>query len=283
MRSARLLVGPFFILTLTGCGFEQLQKLDDQLNADQSKMVSTRQAGGNTAPMQQQLAQVARDAIAQATAAKNPKDAIAFYRIASVAAWQAGPEGTTLVQQATDGGAAACDALPQKDKDAPRDCSLIRLAMPMAVQDETAVKLMALRKQRDDAQHNHDLHCQELQGAEATPCRATRGKLPATDLPTERMMFDDLKTQFTKVSNVRDNLRTLDVPPAFTKQTDAQRVIIYCNAVVAWRLTADTEGGADTFNELTPAKTAMAQQLQDSGVAANCDSAMSTQTSPPSM
>ena len=258
------------VLTASGCSATKLVPLDNQLNSDEAQLISARQSGRDTAPIQRQLAQVARDALHAATDSGNQKDAVAFYRVAAVAAWQAGGDGTTLVPQVSDAGIAACDALPQKDKDAPRDCSLIRMALPMSVQDEIALKLRDFRKRRAAAQQAHESHCRELQGTESAACRATRGKLPATDLAAEERMFTDLETQFSKVSEIRDGLRDLDVPPDFTMQTDAQRLIIYCNAVVAWRLTADTETGETLFNTLATRKAAIAQRLQESGVATNC-------------
>lgn len=281
-RAIRFLLFAFAFAT-SACATTKLRPLNDQLNSTDAELVQARQAGHDTAPMQQQLAQIAREAAAQASSATNPKDRVALYRVAAVAAWQAGPDGSSLVLPITDAGTAACAALPQKDKEAPRDCSLIRLARPMAVQDDDARKLMDLRKKREDVQREHEQRCQALTGAEATACRATRGKLPATDLLPEKDLFSDLETQFGKVSDVRDGLRNLDVPAEFTPQTDAQRLIIYCNVVVAWRLTADTETGGATFNELTPRKAAMTQRLQASGLAANCAPVMSMQTTPPSM
>ena len=281
-RAIRFLLLAFAFAT-SACAATKLRPLNDQLNTADADLVKAREAGRDTAPLQQQLAQIARDAAAQASSTTNPKDRVALYRVAAVAAWQAGPDGSSLVLPITDAGTAACEALPQKDKEAPRDCSLIRLARPMAVQDDDARQLMALRKKRENVQREHEQHCEVLSGAEATACRGARGKLPATDLQPEKDLFSDLETQFGKVSDVRDELRSLDVPAEFTPQTDAQRLIIYCNAVVAWRLTADTETGGATFDRLTPRKAAMAQRLQASGVAANCDPVMSMQTTPPSM
>jgi len=287
MNPATIIYLSAFVAVVNGCTgvqlppLNKLSSLDAQLTSKQAELASTRQAGSDAAPIQQQLAQIAIDAEKEAPGGKIPKDVVAFYRVAAVAAWQAGPAGENLVLRVTDAGKTACDALPQKDKDAPRDCSLIRLALPMAVQDGIALRLADLKKKRDDARSAHERHCQDLQGAEATACRATRGKLPAADLPAEKTMFEDLETQFGKASDVRDGLRDLDVRAEFTPQTDAQRLIIYCNAVVAWRLTADTETGDTTFNELTPRKSAMAQRLQASGVAADCTPVMSMQTTPP--
>ncbi len=284
MRLHLILCISAFAFAANGCGSAaQLAPLNDKLNSADTQLSNARKAGADTASIEQQLAQVSRDASADAQSAKDPKDAVAFYRVAAVAAWQAGPAGSNLVLPATTAGITACEALPQHDKDAPRDCSLIRLALPMAVQDAIALQLIDLKKKRTTAQSDHDRHCQELQGAEAAACRSTRGKLPATDLPSETTMFGDLETQFGKVSDLRDGLHNLDVPPAFTPQTDAQRLIVYCNAVIAWRLTADTDAdaGAAQFAELTSRKAAMAQRLEASGVAADCTPVLSMQTTPP--
>ncbi|HUP10183.1 MAG TPA: hypothetical protein VMU47_23730 [Caldimonas sp.] len=272
MRRAAIVPLVSFVVALNGCSilFGQRTTLDQQLTQDQAELTSCRQANLDCGPVQQRLVQIAREANQEAASTKNPKDAVSAYRIAAVAAWQAGLAGKDLVLPVTSAGTAACDALPQKDKDAPRDCSLIRLALPMAVQDEIALKLIDLKKERDEAQRRHERHCQDLQGDEAAACHATRGKLPATDLSTETTMFNDLESQFTKVSDIRAGLHDLDLPAEFTTQTDAQRSIIYCNAVADWRLTADTEGGDQTFHDLAPRKQAMLQRLQQDKVDPNC-------------
>ncbi len=280
MKPVRIISLAALVVALSGCNGNppvvplpvngpSLAALDAQLNGKQAELAGRRQAGGVTASVQPQLAQIAIDAEKAAPGGKTPKDVVAFYRIAAVAAWQAGPAGENLVLRITNAGKTACEALPQKDKDAPRDCSLIRLALPMAVQDGIAVQLMDLKKKRATAQSDHERQCQELQGTEAATCRATRGKLPATDLPAEQTMFGDLETQFGKVSDIRDGLHNLAVPPEFTPQTDAQRLIVYCNAVIAWRLTAATETGSETFGQLASRKAAMTQRLQASGAAAD--------------
>jgi hypothetical protein len=148
-----------------------------------------------------------------------------------------------------------------------------------AVQDGIAVQLMDLEETGDRATRSRT----PLPGLRhpVRPASDSRGKLPATDLPAEQTLFGHLETQFSKVSDLRDDLHNLAVPPVFTLQTDAQRLIVYCNAVTAWRLTADTETGNETFEQLTSRKAAMAHRLQTSGAAADCAPVMSTQTTPP--
>jgi hypothetical protein len=235
------------VLVASGCAGANLDSLDTKLR-DLSKQ--------NTAATQAQLATLAGEAQADAKASTDPKNRVAFYRVAAVAAWQAGPAGESLVLPITDEGTAACDALPAKDASAPRDCSLIRLAAPLATQDALTRKLM------------------KIQGEVGSS-----GKLPPAQLEPLRQLFDGLESQFEKVSGLRGGVFALDVPVDFKSRTDRERLIIYCNGVKAWSLYGDVEGAPPTtFNAMAQRKKQMTDRLEADGVATDCRTIPATQS-----
>jgi hypothetical protein len=71
------------------------------------------------------LAALASEAQADAARQSDPKNTVSCYRVAAVAAWQSERDDAPVVA-ITDAGIAACDALPQRDADAPTDCTAIR-------------------------------------------------------------------------------------------------------------------------------------------------------------
>jgi len=207
----------------------------------------------NTEASRTKLAALASQAQADAKSSDGV-NRVAFYRVAAVSAWQAGAAGQSQVLPITDEGIAACDALPAKDKSAPRDCALIRLAAPLAVQDDLTRQLAT------------------LQG------HAAGGKLPNADLQRVQGVFDGLETQFDKVSTIRAEVVTLDVPNDFKLRTDRQRLIVYCNAVKAWSLYGDVDGASlDTFNALAQRKKQMTDRLEVDGIATDCRAIPTTQ------
>jgi hypothetical protein len=235
------------VLVASGCAGANLDSLDTKLR-DLSRQ--------NTATAQTQLATLAVEAQADAKASTDPKNRVAFYRVAAVAAWQAGPAGESLVLPIADEGTAACDALPTKDASAPRDCSLIRLAAPLATQDALTRKLMKIQSQV-----------------------GSNGKLPSAQLEPLQQLFDGLETQFEKVSGLRGGVFALDVPEDFKSRTDRERLIIYCNGVKAWSLYGDVEGApAATFNAMAQRKKQMTDRLEADGVATDCRTIPATQS-----
>src|SRR5215813_2983963 len=104
------------------------------------------------------------------------------------------------------------------------------------------------------------------------------GKLPNADLQPVQGVFDGLETQFDKVSTIRAEVVTLDVPNDFKLRTDRQRLIVYCNAVKAWSLYGDVDGASlDTFNALAQRKKQMTDRLEVDGIATDCRAIPTTQ------
>jgi hypothetical protein len=117
-------------------------------------------------PQPEALATLARDAEAAAQKDADPLNRVALYRVAAVAAWQADGAEEGLVLRVTDAGITSCEALPGKDQSAPRDSSLIRLAAPLAVQDDLARDLVKLQGQLQQLEDSHRRQCSTLTGAE---------------------------------------------------------------------------------------------------------------------
>jgi hypothetical protein len=179
----------------------------------------------------------------------------------------------------TDAGIATCEGLPNKDQAAPRDCSLIRLAAPLAVQDDLARDLVQFQEKLKQLVEDHQQRCGALGGDDRARCLATPTKLPAADLSPVQNLFGGFETQFEKVSTIRSGLTHLAVDDTFRRKTDRQRVIIFCNAVRAWSLSADVEGASMTsFTMMAGRKQAMADHLDSDALTSDCRDLATTQT-----
>lgn len=198
------------------------------------------------------LAALASAAKADAAGESDPKNKVSCYRVAAVAAWQSEDDSQVLPIAAA--GIAACDALPQRDADAPTDCTLIRLAAPMAVQDALARELGRYQAKKD-----------------ASPGQ----RLPATDFEPLRRSFDDLEAQFDDVTAVGQSAAGLPVADEVRARTDRYRLIILCNAIKAWTLSGACLGASlDEFTRMAARKQAMVERtgLSNAEVVTRCQS-----------
>ena len=84
--------------------------------------------------------------------------------------------------------------------------------------------------------------------------------------------------QVEKASTIRSGVANLEVDDAFRGKTDRQRVIIYCNAVKAWSLSGDVEGGASSFMAMAGRKKAMTDRLESEALTSDCRDLATTQT-----
>jgi hypothetical protein len=254
-------------LALSGCVGSRLGELNNSLNHLSNP------------PQPAALATLAREAEAEAKKAVDPKDRAGFYRIAAVAAWQTGKAGNSLVFSVSDAGIATCEGLPNQDQAAPRDCSLIRLAAPLAVQDDLARDLAQFQGKLKQLEDTHHQRCGALAGDERARCLAARAKLPAADLSPVQSLFGGFETQFEKVSTIRSRLTNLDVDDTFRRKTDRQRVIIFCNAMKAWSLSADVEGASmSSFTAMAGRKKAMEDRLHSDSLTSDCRDLATAQT-----
>ncbi len=91
------------------------------------------------AELEDSLAQLSQEAAVAGRDADDPANAVAFFRIATVAAWQA---RLATVDDLAAEGLALCAANGQGDRLAfkPRDCSLMLIAPPLAANDELVLR-----------------------------------------------------------------------------------------------------------------------------------------------
>ncbi len=240
-----------------GCPATQVRKLDDRLDELTKAKQAAAQRGQSATGADGELVALAKSASAQAKTAPDPEERIGLYRVAAVAAWEAGQAGESLLPGITEAGIKACDS--EGDNAAPQDCSLIRLAGPLSAQDALARQLAGFQKKL----------------ATAKPAL-----LPSADLAPIQSLFGGFEGQFGKVSAIRHSMNRLDVPDDLKIQTDTQRLIIFCNALKAWALTADVDGTAMAdFTAMERRKTKMADALEASGGAPDCAVAPSMLTS----
>jgi hypothetical protein len=217
-----LLVVASTLFALEGCGCPR--KLDGLNTQLQELYVLKMQALGanppaSTAETEAKLAAVAHDA---EQGAKECQDlAPAFYRVAAVAAWQADGAGAALVNPIGTQGIAVCEALPAKDNSAPRDCTLIRIAPPMALQDELTKTQLVLRRRAE---------------------QSADGTLPADTLSELRKLLQGYADAARQLTAIRRQERGLSSPQALLDQTDRQRLIVYCNARETFALMGKVEG-----------------------------------------
>lgn len=138
---------------------------------------------------------------------KDWRTAVAFYRIAALSAWQAGERSGGHIFEITEAGQELCNKHPGG---APRDCALMSLIPPFAVHDDLAKDLRPIQAK------------EKAQTA-----------LDTEDLATLKTVFDDVKRQFDKVSDVRDATKNTSAPPGLLTYIDRQRFLIFCTAQAA--------------------------------------------------
>lgn len=184
------------------------------------------------------LARLATEAQSDAAKQSDPKNKVSCLRVAAVAAWQS--ESDSLVGPITLAGTNACDALPQKDADAPTDCTEIRVAQPMAIQDGVSRSLEPF----------------------AARITTPPPKFPAADFATLKQDFDDLEAQYAKVTAIRHGADGLSVPPEVKTRLDRYRLIITCNAISAWAFSGlCIDAPVADFNQMATRKQQMIQGL----------------------
>ena len=175
-----------------------------------------------------QLAAAAGQAAAE-SAARDPVMAVAFYRVACVAAWQS---GSPSVVELSSEGAATCARLPAHDDSAPRDCALIKLSEPLAVYED----LLRQTNQFDAKLTDLRLH-------------TASALLPSSDADPLAKTFFGLATQYRKVSDIRAAMSDA-VPPELKERTDSDRLTIYCAALKTSDLAANVQDA--TLTKLKP-------------------------------
>ena len=236
------------VASLVGCfDARRLKRLDEGLKPCVSQ---ARSSTGADNACQTSVAKIAQESLAAARETRgDPAMTVSFYRVAAVASVEAGPLGSSTLPQAADEGAAACDRLPQKDASAPRDCSLIRLALPLGVGRELAAQTQEFIAKRD------------RNGSGAGT--AGRGTLPASDSRAVRNLFDGFEVQTQKVCDVASTMPRPLLPPKFVQNVAGIQRSFYCWTSKTYSLVFDVDGESDvTTTTLAQRKQALRQLVE---------------------
>lgn len=213
-QAAGLLVTGALALLLAGCGGARLADLDREFITLYQTKADYRAAADGIFLQPDSLSGAFADlseraaARAQTVPANAPATQVAFWRLATLASWQAGERGEAGVIERARGGREACAALRAANQDAPRDCLLIELAEPLARQDATLRDMQALVRRLGDGP-----------------------TLPASERPAFESFFGDFVARLGDLGALR--IREFDrapVPAAFWPRFDRQMTIVSCNA-----------------------------------------------------
>jgi hypothetical protein len=220
-RLVTIIVIGFFVLT--GCAGSKLSTMNSQLTNLVGQLEGLKLDSPEATARRAELAQLA-DAAGKAaaeSAARDPAMAVAFYRVACIAAWKS---GSASVGELSNAGAATCARLPAHDDSAPRDCALIKLSEPLTVYED----LLRQTNQFDAKLKDLRLH-------------TASALLPSSDADPLARTFFGLATQYRKVSDIR-TLMSDAVPPDLKVRSDRDRLTIYCAALKTSDLAANVQG-----------------------------------------
>src|SRR4029453_12344890 len=201
----------------------RLATMDKRLTDLIGQLEGLQSDGPEATALRGDLAQLGDDAGKEAAAstAGDPQMAVAFYRVACVAAWKS---GSPSVLNLSSAGAATCARLPAQDDSAPRDCAMIKLSEPLAVSDDL------LRQTNQFEAKLKDLRLHTVSAL-----------LPASDAESVAKTFFGLAAQHRKVSDIRAAMRDAE-PPELKVEIDRDRLTIYCAARKTWNLAANVQG-----------------------------------------
>jgi hypothetical protein len=232
------------LLLNMGCAAWNFDKANRQLNELQGQL---RQ--GADAEVRAELGNLATRALASARKLNaRPDEAVPWYRVAAVASVEAGPQGENPLFPSVDGGKMACDRLPQQDASLPRDCGLIRLALPVGVAKDLAGDLTEMNTRRGG------------------------GQLPASDLLAVTKLYDGFEVQADKVGHIRAAMTAPVVPAELKTTAENQRRVIYCWALKSYSLAFDVEGTTpQNLAALTARKTALRTRTEGELGPIHCD------------
>ena len=254
-------VGVLTAMLIGGCATHQLNDFDTQLAGLDGECATAGGQDGELAACRQRYEQLATQALAGARGAgADPLKRLAFYRVAAIGAFDAGPLGAQTVSATTNEGSKLCNELPKRDASAPRDCAIVRLAYPLAASVDLARTLTELIAKRDELR------------------RASPGaQLPAADLPGVLKLYEWFQTEFDNVSWVRTKLTDAGISGQLPAAVDDQRRAIYCWAVKAYELAFDVEGTTPaSLAQLTTRRTALRRRAEDSLGPIDCQTTPAT-------
>jgi hypothetical protein len=238
-------------MALAGCPPVQrsatLNELDGKL-----RVLSGSPAGNADADR----AKIAAEALSTAKAIRPGTPAeqleqVAWYRLAAVASVEAREQGEGTLGPSRDGGAAACDALPNEDASAPRDCTLVRLTFPIGVVQNLDRKAAPLLAKRDAA-------------------RAAGQKLEAADLPEIKRLFAGYDGELERLTKIAGALPA-GLDPRFAQSIGDDQRAIYCRLPTMISTALAVQGqDQDTVRPLWKRKDAARQALEPRLGAIDC-------------
>ena len=194
------------VLTFAGCTTFQLRDANEQLTSYYyAKQQATHDADWRMLEnVQLSLRTLAADAAEQAPKEKNVLNQIAFYRIATTAAWQAGD--LNVVSYADDGSKLCTD---ENFSRAPRDCSML-LVMPIfAGVDETTERF------------------NELQDEVTSASEGQKAKFA----PDAQKVFNDYRTGLATILKLRPKLADSAAHPNFMMAVDQNTGELLCELI----------------------------------------------------
>lgn len=147
---------------------------------------------------------LAQDAAAQGDKQGDARNRIAFYRVATTAAWQS---GSNDVMTYAGKGQALCDADNNADR-APRDCAMLKVMPTFASVDQTTEKLDRLTAQLES-----------ISDAEG------RRRLS----PEAEQIFTDYRDSLARLLAARPGIATSPVHPDFVQALDDNLADLLCN------------------------------------------------------
>lgn len=207
--------------------------LQQELEDDLGKLAADRSG------VQPQLAALAEKAQTAAQSEPNPQNKVALYRIAALAAWQAGPASRSDIAVIASEGAAACNALPAGQQ-RPTDCAIIALAKPFAVADSLQLRLRTLVDQLDQLDKAHAQQCAPLTGTQKQDCLAEALKLPASDRQEVMQVFSGFETELMSAREAAHGMGNVGAGLADAAKNG--QAILYCDAEKTWVISKRVEG-----------------------------------------
>jgi hypothetical protein len=200
-------------IALTACTGAKLNTFDDDFERLYSAKVESNRNGDDTSAVAADFGLLDLSKRAKAAGdgetTKDWKTAVAFYRIAALSAWQVGEDGEAQILPITNAGQKLCKG---RMAEAPRDCILMMIIGPLAIHDDLARDLVPIQTRADTD---------------------PSVELSAENLGTLVKVFDGVKIQFDKLTEVKISAATSSAPSSLGRYIDDQRLLFYCTAKAA--------------------------------------------------
>lgn len=214
----------------------------DALARERQQLIAANQSPSE---VDRNLAALAAEASDAAREESDPKAAVAFWRIAALAAWQGGAQGHEQVSGIVTAGAAACERLAPPDFAAPGDCLLIRMTPIRTGYEEARARVLALE-------------------AKSKP-------LPRADGDEIQALFNGLEGRFAEATSLGQRFAASDIDPGQLAAVDDDRARIFCLARIDLNLLTAVDGNQlDAITPFAPRRDAMRASLPPDRRAAPC-------------